>query len=264
MLTLLALAAPRPLSVDSIARSLWDEPPPAAVKTVQAHLSRIRTALAVTHPTVGAVEGSSAGYRLVAGPGALDVLVVEDLRRRARLCALAGDDAAAEALLREASAAWRGDPELPTTAAGDAEADRLAEERLLLVEDHLDALLAAGRSAETVGTLAALTANTRCGNGPGSCGSARSTWPAARPTRSTPTERCTGTCTTRWVSSRVPRCTRCIVRSSRRPCPAREMCALDPNRSWPPWPPTSRTMPGPAASTWHTGGSGRGLHRCCS
>ena len=36
VLTLLALAAPRPRSVDSIARSLWDEPPPAAVKTVQA------------------------------------------------------------------------------------------------------------------------------------------------------------------------------------------------------------------------------------
>ena len=158
VLTLLALAAPRPLSVDSIARSLWDEPPPAAVKSVQAHLSRVRTALAAAHPTVGTVEGSSAGYRLVAGPGALDVLAVDDLRRRARLRGLAGDDVAAEALLREASASWRGDPELPTTAAGDAEADRLAEERLLLVEDHLDALLAAGRSAEAVGRLAALTA----------------------------------------------------------------------------------------------------------
>ncbi len=158
VLTLLALATPRPRSVDSIARSLWDEPPPAAVKTVQAHLSRVRTALAAAHPAVGTVEGSSAGYRLVTGPGALDVLAVENLRRRARLCALAGDDAAAEALLRQASASWRGDPELPATAAGDAEADRLAEERMLLVEDHLEAMLAAGRAAETVGTLAALTA----------------------------------------------------------------------------------------------------------
>ena len=42
VLTLLALAAPRPLSVDSLARSLWDEPPPAATKTVQGHLSRVR------------------------------------------------------------------------------------------------------------------------------------------------------------------------------------------------------------------------------
>ncbi len=99
VLTLLALATPRPLSVDTLARALWDDPPPAATKTVQGHLSRVRTALAGAHPAVGTVQGSSAGYRLVTEPGALDVLVVEDLRRRARLAALAGDDARAEALL---------------------------------------------------------------------------------------------------------------------------------------------------------------------
>ncbi|HYQ32174.1 MAG TPA: helix-turn-helix domain-containing protein, partial [Lapillicoccus sp.] len=75
VLTLLALAAPRPLSVDSLARSLWDEPPPAATKTVQGHLSRVRSALASAQPPVATVEGGTAGYRLVAPPGGLDALV---------------------------------------------------------------------------------------------------------------------------------------------------------------------------------------------
>ena len=158
VLTLLALAAPRPLSVDSLARSLWDEPPPAATKTVQGHQSRVRSALASAQSPVATVEGGTAGYRLVAPPGGLDALVVDDLRRRARMASLGGDDATAEALLRQASEMWRGDPELPATTAGDAESDRLTEERVLLVEDHLEAMLAADRPTEAVGTLAALTA----------------------------------------------------------------------------------------------------------
>ena len=36
VLALLALAAPRPLSVGALAERLWDDPPPAAVKTVRA------------------------------------------------------------------------------------------------------------------------------------------------------------------------------------------------------------------------------------
>jgi DNA-binding SARP family transcriptional activator len=158
VLTLLALTAPRPLSLDSLVRSLWDDPPPAANKTVQAHLSRLRTALASAAPAVGTIDGTSAGYRLIAEPGTLDVLRVDDLRRRARLASLAGEDADAESLLHEARMLWRGDPELPGTAAGDAEDDRLAEQRLLLVEDHLEAMLVVGRATEAVAGLAALTA----------------------------------------------------------------------------------------------------------
>jgi DNA-binding SARP family transcriptional activator len=46
VLALLALAAPRPLTVATLADRLWDEQRPSAVKTVQAHVSRARTALA--------------------------------------------------------------------------------------------------------------------------------------------------------------------------------------------------------------------------
>lgn len=151
VLTLLALAAPRPLSVAALADSLWDGPPPSAVKTVQGHLSRVRSALAAAQ--AGTVE---AGYRLVAAD--LDVRAVDDLRRRARIAALAGDDHAAAELLQRAREWWRGEPELPATVAGDAERARRAEQHLLLTEDHLAALVGAGGAGDAVGELDALTA----------------------------------------------------------------------------------------------------------
>jgi hypothetical protein len=38
-------AAPRPITAAGLADRLWDDPPPSAIKTVQAHVSRARTAL---------------------------------------------------------------------------------------------------------------------------------------------------------------------------------------------------------------------------
>ena len=142
VLALLALAAPRPITAAGLADRLWDDPPPSAIKTVQAHVSRARTALAAA----GGARLES-GYRIVAGPAGLDVLAVEDLRRRARVAGLAGHDHDAAGWLAEARRRWRGEPELPATHAGDAERARLAEEHLLLVEDHLAAEVAAGRPA---------------------------------------------------------------------------------------------------------------------
>ena len=150
VLALLALAAPRPITAAGLADRLWDDPPPSAIKTVQAHVSRARTALAAT----GGARLES-GYRIVAGPAELDVLAVEDLRRRARIAGLAGHDHDAAGWLAEARRRWRGEPELPATRAGDAERARLAEEHLLLVEDHLAAEVAAGRPAAVIGRGAA-------------------------------------------------------------------------------------------------------------
>jgi DNA-binding SARP family transcriptional activator/pimeloyl-ACP methyl ester carboxylesterase len=157
VLALLALAAPRPLSVDALAARLWDEPPPSAVKTVQAHVSRARSALAASGDA-GVLRGGPAGYHLGSDPAGLDVLAVADLRRRARLAALAGDDQGAAELLQQARRLWRGEPECPATALGEAERARWAEEHLVLVEDHLDAVVAAGSAADAVAELEALTA----------------------------------------------------------------------------------------------------------
>ena len=158
VLTLLALAAPRPLSVGALADRLWDEPPSSAVKTVQGHVSRVRSALTAAHPAGGALEGRPAGYHLVADAEQLDIHAVNEFRRRARVLSLAGDDHAAAELLHRARGRWRGDPELPATNAGDLERARLNEDHLLLIEDHLAALIAAGAAADAVGELEAMTA----------------------------------------------------------------------------------------------------------
>lgn len=155
LLTLLALAAPRPVSVHALAGLLWDEPPPSAVKTVQAHLSRLRGSLATT-PGGPVLGGGPGGYVLEAGAGVdLDVRAVATLRRRARLARLAGDDHGAAELLARARARWRGEPELPETVAAEAERARWAEEHLSLVEEHL-AALADARPADALAELEAL------------------------------------------------------------------------------------------------------------
>ncbi len=152
VLALLALAAPRPLSLQRLADALWDEPPPSAVKTVQAQVSRVRAAVG------GRLRGGPAGYVLDLTADELDALAVAEHRRAARVAALDGDDTRAARLYAAAEAAWRGEPELPDTVAGDAERARVAEERLTLAEAALAASVAAGSAASTVGRLAELTA----------------------------------------------------------------------------------------------------------
>jgi DNA-binding SARP family transcriptional activator/pimeloyl-ACP methyl ester carboxylesterase len=158
VLTLLALAAPRPLSAEALVERLWDVPPPSAVKTVQGHVSRARSNLAAAGGHAGTLDGGVTGYRLLASAGQLDVRASDDLRRRARIAALAGDDHGVAVLLERARGLWRGEPELPATAAGEAERTRLDAEHLLLVEDHLAAVVAAGPAADAIAELEALTA----------------------------------------------------------------------------------------------------------
>jgi DNA-binding SARP family transcriptional activator/pimeloyl-ACP methyl ester carboxylesterase len=158
VLAQLALGAPRPLSVSALVERLWDAPPPSAVKTVQGHVSRARSSLAAARGWAGAIEGGAGGYRLVAETSQLDVHAIDDLRRRARVTALAGDDHYAAQLLRRARQLWRGEPELPATSTGEAQRARLIEEHLQLVEEHLAAMVAAGEAADTVAELEALTA----------------------------------------------------------------------------------------------------------
>jgi DNA-binding SARP family transcriptional activator len=156
VLPLLALAAPGALTVEALAAALWDDPPPSATKTVRAHVSGVRTALASATGGAVTITGGAAGYALAGPADEVDVLVLADRRRRARAAAAAGDGLAAATLLGEARRLWRGEPELPDTAVGRGERVRLAELRLTLAEDHAAAVLEAGHPADVVGPLDAL------------------------------------------------------------------------------------------------------------
>ncbi len=158
VLTMLVLASPRPLSVETISTQLWEDPPPAATKTIQGHLSRLRSVLAAARPSVGSIDGTTSGYAFAARSGEVDVAVIDDLRAAARLAGLAGDHRRAAELLDEAVALWRGEPELPATIRGDLERAALAEQRLDLSEDRLAAMIYSGRSREVIAELDRLVA----------------------------------------------------------------------------------------------------------
>jgi len=151
VLALLLLEAPRPVSTDRLAEALWGEQPPrTAATSLQNFVSQLRKTLGadvlVTKPP---------GYALDIRPEQLDLdrfrLLVE--RARATL-----DPAKRAEELGEALALQRGPPlaDFAFDAFARPEIARLEEELLAVLEERLDAELAAGRTAELVGELEAL------------------------------------------------------------------------------------------------------------
>jgi WD40 repeat protein/DNA-binding SARP family transcriptional activator len=162
---LLALLLTRPnqvVSVEALIAGLWGErPPPTAAKTLQSHVKRLRRALepARARGAAGQVLVTrEPGYLLRAGPGALDATRFEDLTAQARRALADGSAQAAGSLLREALGLWRGQAfeEFLDTDVAVAEADRLAELRLVAVEDRVEADLRLGRHRELVAELEGL------------------------------------------------------------------------------------------------------------
>ena len=131
--------------------ALWGERlPPSASDSLDTYVYRLRKQLGSDR-----LLRERGGYRLLVGPGELDVDRFEDLVARARYATDTGDHRAAGALLTEALGLWRG----PAWAdhldhpAVVAEADRLEERRLDALESRLEAELASGAGAELVSEL---------------------------------------------------------------------------------------------------------------
>lgn len=155
LLTLLTLAAPDRMSLDRLIDALWDDPPTAAAKTVQGHLSRLRTALAAAGSS-GSLAGGSAGYSISLEHDVLDLHRLERLWASADASRSAGDAEAAADLLGAARALWRGEPELPDSTFGEQQHRRLVEQRTQFSEAHLGALIDAGHSDQAVAELEGL------------------------------------------------------------------------------------------------------------
>jgi DNA-binding SARP family transcriptional activator/DNA-binding beta-propeller fold protein YncE len=139
---LLALLATSrgPASLDTIIDTLWpDDPPASAAKVVQTYVSRLRKALGED-----AIERRGGGYALTTPPSSIDAMRFEQLAR--------------EGAFPEALALWRGPAlaDLGNMPGLAAEAARLDEERLGVLEQRIDADIAAGRQAEVIGELRTL------------------------------------------------------------------------------------------------------------
>jgi DNA-binding SARP family transcriptional activator len=162
---LLALLLTRPnqvVPVEALIRGLWGEaPPPTAAKTLQSHVKRLRRALEPERARGAADEvlvTRQPGYLLRVAPGALDATRFEELTAQGGRALAEGTTPAAESMLREALGLWRGQAfeEFLDSDFGAAESDRLAELRLVALEDRIEADLRLGRHRELVAELEGL------------------------------------------------------------------------------------------------------------
>ena len=146
------------MPLDRLSDVLWgDAPPTTARPTLQTHLSKLRH---LVQEVPGAtLEHRPPGYVLQAEPTSIDADRFEGLLREGR--ALAADDPAAAAdRLERALGCWRGAAlaEFAAEPWAQAEAVRLEELRLVVTEERVELVLAAGHHGQLVPEIEALVA----------------------------------------------------------------------------------------------------------
>ncbi|MDF9814674.1 BTAD domain-containing putative transcriptional regulator [Streptomyces sp. SPB162] len=156
LLAALALHADRPVSAEALIAEVWGpdaDLPHDASGALQALVSRLRRALGKDVVTSG-----PGGYRLLTGPGDVDLHVFERLAADGAAVLDAGDPEAAAGILREALALWRGPAyaDLPDRTSAAARPEAL---RLTALHRRIDADLACGRAAESLPQLRELVAD---------------------------------------------------------------------------------------------------------
>jgi DNA-binding SARP family transcriptional activator/pimeloyl-ACP methyl ester carboxylesterase len=157
LLTVLALRAPTAASLDELADVLWDNPPDSAVKTIRAHLSRLRSLLAAVGLGSPITRVGPNSYRLELPSGTTDLDVVTQCRSRAAQLAADGRPDAAASILADARSLWRGDPELPATTAALALARTVRRQHRQLVYEHLRCLVEGTSPSDAIAELEGLT-----------------------------------------------------------------------------------------------------------
>jgi DNA-binding SARP family transcriptional activator/streptogramin lyase len=156
LLAILLLHANEVVSQQRLVDELWgDVPPASAAHGIEAYVSRLRKALQEAGGD-GLLTTRGKGYMLAVEAESCDVAQFERLLEEAR----AVDAEHASSLLREALALWRGPAlaDVELAAAGSLAVERLEELRLSALEERIEADLALGRHASTVGELQALVA----------------------------------------------------------------------------------------------------------
>lgn len=140
------------MSTDRLIQVVWgDEPPAAALNTLRAYVSRLRTALGAPVR----LQHRAPGYVLDVADGELDAAEFVHLLAAAREHGAAGEHHRVVDILDAALALWRGDA-LADFADLDfavAEIARLDDLRLAAIEERIDALLHLNRDGEVVAEL---------------------------------------------------------------------------------------------------------------
>lgn len=148
VLAVLTAYGGHPVSVSALIDALWDaEPPASAVKLVQGYVSALRRLLGER-----VIVTEASGYALGPAVRSTDVDELGPMVASARAAVDAGNLADARQWFAGALAMWRGEPfeELAESTFGRGQRARLAEERLTLLEDRIEADLECGRHRELV------------------------------------------------------------------------------------------------------------------
>ena len=163
-LAVLLLHANEPVSPDRLIDALWGERPPETARTaLQGYVTQLRRLLEPSRKKRAAGEvlvTTPAGYVLQVADGAVDRDRFEALAAKGHAALAAGRPAQAAELCRSALELWRG-PALAEFAYdtwAQTAAERLAELRLVSLEERIEAELELGHHAELVGELEALVA----------------------------------------------------------------------------------------------------------
>jgi len=159
----LALQAGRPVGRQQMISAVWGETAPRnAVNLVQRHVSGLRRLLEPDRPghaPSGLLVWTDAGYLLTVPAGALDLHVFEAELSRARAGQAAGRLREAAGALHAALGLWRGPVcEGLSSPFLDAQADRLAESRIGVLEERIELDLAIGVHADLIAELRNLVA----------------------------------------------------------------------------------------------------------
>jgi predicted ATPase/DNA-binding SARP family transcriptional activator len=158
VLAILLLRANEVVSSDRLIEELWAGVPPAsAAKGLHVHVSRLRRALAASHPNSGRerLVTAAGGYLLRTAPEELDVQRCQRLIGEGRSRLAAGRPDQALAALSGAVELWRGDvlADFQYDEFAQAEIARLGELRAAMLEERIAVEMLLGREAQVLGEL---------------------------------------------------------------------------------------------------------------
>jgi DNA-binding SARP family transcriptional activator len=158
VLAVLALQAGRPVGRQQMINDVWGQAPPRnAVNLIQRHVSGLRRVLEPDRPShapSSLLTWTDAGYLLTLPAGALDLDEFERELSRAHAERARGQLREAADSLRSALGFWRGLPcEGLSSPFLDAQADRLAESRVSVLEERIELDLATGEHAGLIAEL---------------------------------------------------------------------------------------------------------------
>ncbi|WP_326636432.1 AAA family ATPase [Streptosporangium sp. NBC_01755] len=162
VLAMCVLSAPRPVGPNRMIDALWEgDPPPGALNTVQAYVSKLRRVFEPGRPREvppKVLTSRPGGYVLDVPETAIDLGRVRGHVAGGRSLGAAGDHEGAVRELRLALGEWSGDPleDLPGSSWAAEESAHLVELRLTIEEDLAEAELALGRGASVTAGLAKL------------------------------------------------------------------------------------------------------------